>query len=52
VLVPEDILQEAKAATFNLLPQKSKEKYIKELETFRSWMKNRNVNVVMIISMD
>jgi hypothetical protein len=38
------------------IPQKSKDRYIKELEKFRSWMKNRNVNVVseevMLISMD
>jgi hypothetical protein len=42
VLVPKDIPQEANAATFNLLPQKSKD--IKHF--FRSWMKNINVNVV------
>jgi hypothetical protein len=46
VLVPKDILQEANAATLNLLPQKSKDRYIKEFEKFRSWMKNINVNVV------
>jgi hypothetical protein len=46
VLVPNDILQEANAATLNLLPQKSKDRYIKELEKFWSWMKNTNVNIV------
>jgi hypothetical protein len=44
VLVPEDIPKEANAATFNVLQQKSKD--IKQLEKFRSWMKNINVNVV------
>jgi hypothetical protein len=32
------ILEEAHAATFNLLPAKSKERYLNVLERFRDWM--------------
>jgi hypothetical protein len=28
-IVPDDILEEAEAATFNLLPAKSKQRYLK-----------------------
>lgn len=46
IVLPDDILEEANAATYNLLPQKSKNRYINELEKFRLWLKNRNVNVI------
>lgn len=34
ILVPDDILKEANATRFNLLPQKFRIRYIKELEGF------------------
>jgi hypothetical protein len=45
-IVLDDILEEADAATFNLLPAKSKERYLKVLEKFRDWMRKKNVDVI------
>jgi hypothetical protein len=45
-IIPDDILEEADAATFNLLPAKSKERYLKLLEKFRDWMRKKNVDVI------
>jgi hypothetical protein len=47
-IVPDDILEEADAgaATFNLLPAKSKERYLKVLEKFRDGMRKKNVDVI------
>jgi hypothetical protein len=44
LIVPDDILKEADAATFNLLPAKSKERYLNVLEKFRDWMRTKNVD--------
>jgi hypothetical protein len=40
------IQEEAHAATFNLLPAKSKERYLNVLERFRDWMRTKNVDVI------
>lgn len=45
-IVPDDILEEADAVTFNLLPAKSKERYLNVLEKFRNWMRTKNVDVI------
>lgn len=45
-IIPNEILNEANAATFHLLPDKSKGRYLKELEKFRHWMKSKNVSTV------
>jgi hypothetical protein len=45
-IVPDDILEEADAATFNLLSAKSKERYLNVLEKFRDWMRTKNVDVI------
>jgi hypothetical protein len=45
-IVPGDILEEPEAATFNLLPAKSKKRYLKVLEKFRDWMRKKNVDVI------
>lgn len=37
ILTPENIIEKANEITLNLLPQKSKELYLKEYETFKEW---------------
>lgn len=41
VFVPENILEEANAATLKLLSQKSKNRYAKELDKFWSWIEQK-----------
>ncbi|KAJ8914795.1 hypothetical protein NQ315_014538 [Exocentrus adspersus] len=45
---PEDIIESAVTATMNLLPAKSKEKYLKEYDSFMEWLFNPLVNVFKI----
>jgi hypothetical protein len=44
-IFPDNILEEADAASFNLLPAKSKERYLNVLEKFRDWMRTKNIDV-------
>lgn len=44
--IPTDILQEAKEATANLIPEKSKVTYFKEYLQFENWMKKRGVSAI------
>jgi hypothetical protein len=44
-IFPDNILEEADAASFNLLPAKSKERYLNVLEKFRDWMRTKNFDV-------
>lgn len=46
VFIPEDVLNEAEEVASSLLPEKSKEKYQKQLIHFESWKKSRNVRGV------
>lgn len=41
--IPQNIRDEAAAASSELLPTKSKERYVKEYEAFTMWRKNKNV---------
>lgn len=43
-LTPSEILEEAKAATLKLLPEKSRKQYELAYKAFMDWRKNRNVN--------
>jgi hypothetical protein len=40
-IVPDDILEEADAPTFNLL-----DRYLNVLENFRDWMRTKNIDVI------
>ncbi|KAJ8915459.1 hypothetical protein NQ315_003222 [Exocentrus adspersus] len=40
--VPEDIITEAEEAALQILPQKSRDCYEKELKNFTEWMDSRN----------
>lgn len=51
ITVPADILNEANAATFHMLPEKSKGRYLNEMEKFRQWMRSKNVQVVTEVVM-
>ncbi|KAJ8914785.1 hypothetical protein NQ315_014526 [Exocentrus adspersus] len=41
---PEDIIESAVTATMNLLPAKSKEKYLKEYDSFMDWRIKKGIN--------
>ncbi|KAJ8914796.1 hypothetical protein NQ315_014539 [Exocentrus adspersus] len=41
---PEDIIESAVTATMNLLPAKSKEKYLKEYDSFMEWRIKKGIN--------
>lgn len=43
IYVPNDVAEEAKSATFELLPPKSKVKYEKEYKNFKSWQNSRQI---------
>lgn len=45
-LVPDEIRKEADAASFELLPEKSKQRYHTALEKFRQWMRSKNVETI------
>lgn len=44
--VPRDVVNEANAVVFNLLPPKSKERYINELRKFHEWMNIKSVTLI------
>jgi hypothetical protein len=41
--VPDDVLEEASAARYQMLPTKSKLRYEKELEKFRQWQTEKRI---------
>lgn len=44
--IPAEILEEASAASINLLPRKTKERYEKEYQDFITWRTSKNVKCV------
>lgn len=44
ICTPEEIIERANVATLNLLPEKSKEIYLKEYNTFMEWRNQNNVH--------
>jgi hypothetical protein len=57
--VPEDVLEEASASRYQMLPKKSQLRYRKELEKFTSGLKpvsesevNENINIHPLVTTD
>lgn len=44
ICTPEEIVEKANVATLNLLPEKSKENYLKEYDTFMKWRNQNNIH--------
>lgn len=44
ICTPEEIIEKANAATLNLLPEKSKEAYLKEYRKFMEWREKNGVH--------
>lgn len=44
VCTPEEIVEAANTASMNLLPEKSKEQYLKEYQQFMNWRNEKDVN--------
>lgn len=42
--IPSDVLEEAAAATNNLFPEKTKQRYQQEYDNFKKWRQNKNIH--------
>lgn len=42
--MPNDILKEAEEATARLIPEKSRDEYLKEMSRFNAWKEEKKVN--------
>lgn len=45
-VIPQSIADEAKVASLDLLPIKSRERYEKEYYIFKEWQKEKNVDTI------